>query len=1011
MNVMKMCIHCQKPADLMCSRCFAIYCTMQCQIEDWEDHKKVCVALPKLVSNASYLNVLARSVTLPLSNSIEPVVGAGAGRMLQNNDRALKPLRKPKIPLGTIEVALNREATAKLSEPEAAEPVSKGVVAAAPANPLADAVERVAKAKIQEVEKQVEDAGKPQSLARLKIDIIKNHQQMAAANKAKVVAPEVKVASAAPPKPWLLHFPLEKAVGEPFEVIVQCLVAPARAWVMLASYEAECDKLLNNINQQLGTAGEPVKYEAIQVDDIFAAPYENWFYRVVVLEKTDPSKSLLKVRLIDYGNEIVIPSTELRPPLLLMKNLRAFAFQVEIVNLSHPLEVNERIRIKVKDAPEVDGRKIVEIVQAPVTPYLLDMLGNGEDKSGEGGIIAILSSRTALVMLTTATVKPTMKVLYNHLPEVAPKQFPPLADKLKIGDLVCIETADDGWSRGLVVEQHDKNWLFYAVDNGTVELITDEKQIRSLPEEYKQKPHLVLQMDLSKVIMNELEFKQRCYMPSFAFGFERLSYDKQTRTMKANLKDVEGKRLLAEVTFRNFICDLKQVDINYWPHIPQDKSIVRITSVLNVSTVIACPKDKINIYTELLQTILPSLKPLTTTPKTNEVIVGVDELAMPYRARVLKTVSQSEVEVLDLDNGSIKSVPFEKLYAASGFIQNLPVYPMKIQIRDLDPSAVKNPDLIIEQLQDLKASKRLLKQLFENKSYMYGVKLIDLNTNRSLGTLLMEHHDKKINEAAEAERKKAEAEKLKREQEEAARQAEAERQKAEAERKKREEEAARQAEIERQRAEAERKKREEEEARLKADQERLQREKTEAAAAAAAATASANSKLTYNDLKLVKLPTGTPNVKLSILDDSDVDRGIITVCVFDDENAAHYDKLDTTVNKIAATIGGDGYEPEVDELCVAIYDADKRWYRALCLTPPDAGAFTVQFLDYGNVATVRRAAIRQMTPELNFPCTAHTCKLKDLEAAKAKLAQQQQKYGYVLATEIALEGDVYLLKF
>lgn len=962
MNVMKMCVYCQKPADLMCSRCFAIYCTLQCQIEDWEEHKKVCVALPKLVSNTSYLNVLSRSVTLPLGNSIE------SGRMLQNNDRALKPLRKPKIPMGAIEVSLNREATAKLSEADSKE------VPTTATNTLADAVERVAKAKIQEVEKQMEEAGKPQSLASLKIDIIKNHQQMAAANKAKVAPVEVK---AVQQKPWLLHFPLEKPVGESFEVIVQCLVAPAQAWVMLASYEVECNKLLNNINQQLGAVGEPVRYEQIEIDDIFAAPFENWFYRVVVLEKTNPSKSLLKVRLIDYGNEMIIPSTELRPPLLLMKNLRAFAFQVEIVNLSHPLEVNERIRIKLKDVPEVNGRKLVEIVQAPVTPYLLDMLGDGEENFGEGGIIAILSSRKALVMLTGAVVKPTMKVLYNQLPEVAPKQFPPLADKLKIGDLVCIETADDGWSRGLLVEQHDKNWLFYTVDNGTVELISDEKQIRSLPEEYKQKPHLVLQMDLMKVVMNELEFKQRCYMPSFAFGFERISYGKQTRTMKAILSDVEGKRQLAEVTFRNFICDLKQVDINYWPHIPQDKSIVRITSVLNASTVIACPKDKINIYTELLQKILPALKPLPSSPQANEVIVGVDELAMPYRARVLKNVSQSEIEVLDLDNGTIKIVPFTKLYAANGFIQNLPVYPMKVQIRDLDPAAVKNPDLITDQLHDLKATKRLLKQVFENKSYMYGVKLIELNTNRSLGALLMEHHDKKLNEAVEAE-------KLKREQEEAA---------------------ARQAEAERQKVELERKQREEEEERQKA-------EAVAAAATAAAASAAANSKLTYTDLKLIKLPTGMADVKLSILDDSDVDRGIITVCVFDDENAIHYDKLDTTVNQIAAAIGGDGYEPEVDELCVAVYDADKRWYRALCLTPPDgAGTFTVQFLDYGNVAMVRRAAIRKMTAALNFPCTAHTCKLKDLDATKAKMAAQQQKLGYVVATEIALEGDVYLLKF
>ncbi|KAL1375741.1 hypothetical protein pipiens_004597 [Culex pipiens pipiens] len=43
--------------------------------------------------------------------------------------------------------------------------------------------------------------------------------------------------------------------------------------------------LRNDINRQLGTAGEPVKYEEIQVEGIYAVPYENCFYRVVVLEK------------------------------------------------------------------------------------------------------------------------------------------------------------------------------------------------------------------------------------------------------------------------------------------------------------------------------------------------------------------------------------------------------------------------------------------------------------------------------------------------------------------------------------------------------------------------------------------------------------------------------------------------------------------------------------------------------------------------------------------------------
>ncbi|KAL1381830.1 hypothetical protein pipiens_013313 [Culex pipiens pipiens] len=57
------------------------------------------------------------------------------------------------------------------------------------------------------------------------------------------------------------------------------------------------------------------------------------------------------------------------------------------------------------------------------------------------------------------------------------------------------------------------------------------------------------------------------------------------------------------------------------------------------------------------------------------------------------------------------------LYGATGFIRNLPVYPM----------TVKNSGLIIEHLQDLRSAKRFLKQLFESKPYIYdGVKLIKL---------------------------------------------------------------------------------------------------------------------------------------------------------------------------------------------------------------------------------------------------------------------------------------------
>ncbi|KAL1375550.1 hypothetical protein pipiens_017426 [Culex pipiens pipiens] len=228
--------------------------------------------------------------------------------------------------------------------------------------------------------------------------------------------------------------------------------------------------------------------------------------------------------------------------------------------------------------------------------------------------------------LNSAAVKPVMKVLYNK-PELAPKQFLLLADKLI--NLKLVETVDD---YGYLTDHHE------------------EAQV------------------------------QACL---------RLSYDQQACIEKATLTDVEKKGQLADVTLRNLVCDLKQVDVNYWPHIPQGKNIVRITFVLDAVTLIVCP----NVYSKLPLTILPEL---TTPSEPNE---------------VLKIVSANAVKVFDLDNGSIKTFPTDKLYAARG----------------------------------------LLKQLFESKSNICdAVKLIDLNMNRSLGALLLENHDKQPNVAARA---------------------------------------------------------------------------------------------------------------------------------------------------------------------------------------------------------------------------------------------------------------------
>lgn len=1021
---MKKCGFCHQPAGLMCIRCLEVYCSVECQIRDWSEHKKVCIGIPKLCPNDSYLDVLAGGVALPLRSS--SLIEQASSRMLANNGRSLKPLRKPNFPMGSVEASVGREATASLPDGSDNEPAQNGSASNTVSNitvTTSDCEKRMSKMKIEEISqhstakesakpKSPVCAEKPQTLANLKLEMIKNHKKFIESCQDAAAASPVD-ASAAPNKQrnnWLLHFPLEKADGEFFEVIVQYVVPNRRnqCWVISADHDTQCDKLLRDINGQINPKGDPIKYEDVQIDDIYAAPYEGFYYRVVVLKKVDASKSLVKVRLIDYGNEATLPASDLRAPLLLMKNLRAFAFLIEIQNLNRPLVLTETIRIRIVRSEE--DRKIVDIDLGPAS--LLELLGKANQPVGEGGIVAILSSRKALILLSMEPVMPIMKILYTQMPEAAATFSK--AEGAQVGDLVCVETEGVGWSRARIIEQHNGNRIVYTIDNGTVELVNAE-DMRSLPDEYKNQPWLVLQVDLTKVIMDEQDFKRRCYMPSFAFSFERLSYDKQLRRMKCLMKDVEANRTLAEVEFGDFVCDLKTVGINYWPHIPQDKSIVKISSVLNVGTVIICPKGKVNVYTELLQSVMPTLTRLTAVPNVKDVVVAVDDVMMPYRARVLSILSPTEIQVLDLDNGHIRNTPLQNLYTTNGFVNNLPVYTVKVQIRDMNVSAIKDEACILDQLDVFRTGKREFRMMFEGGSYMYGVKLIDLSTSRSLVTILMEHHDKKLREIEEAAKKKQdqeEAAKKKREQDEAAKE-KLEQEKEDARRRAKEAAEAR-AKQEEQQLEAERKAAQDAAAAAaRAEQERMDREEQERKKKTQAeASAAAHSCLMIDALELIPLPAGKSGVKLTILDDSDLAQGAITVCEVTEANMNRYATLTEEVNKLAVRCGGDGYAPKLDELCIAIFDADKMWYRAVCIQPqPEKDIFLLQFIDYGNVAMVKRKSIRTLPKELAFPCAAHTCVVKDAAKVAATLVQHQSTHSYVVAQEIKSEGAIYSLKF
>lgn len=67
------------------------------------------------------------------------------------------------------------------------------------------------------------------------------------------------------------------------------------------------------------------------------------------------------------------------------------------------------------------------------------------------------------------------------------------------------------------------------------------------------------------------------------------------------------------------------------------------------------------------------------------------------------------------------------------------------------------------------------------------------------------------------------------------------------------------------------------------------------------------------------------------------------------------------------------YVPQVGELCLAIFELDSKWYRAVCIEKESAEGITLLYVDYGNVTNTLRKDIRPISKEFLIPTLANTC--------------------------------------
>lgn len=133
----------------------------------------------------------------------------------------------------------------------------------------------------------------------------------------------------------------------------------------------------------------------------------------------------------------------------------------------------------------------------------------------------------------------------------------------------------------------------------------------------------------------------------------------------------------------------------------------------------------------------------------------------------------------------------------------------------------------------------------------------------------------------------------------------------------------------------------------------------------------------FCSLQVTPLPVGQP-LKLSCLDNSELGNGLITAAQFDAVALRHVTQALT--QRIADYCNGplaQTCSPQPGELCLAVFEDDGNWYRAVCVEAahqPDGAHLQVMFVDFGNVAKVAVANVRRMPAEMVAePCLANSC--------------------------------------
>lgn len=484
-----------------------------------------------------------------------------------------------------------------------------------------------------------------------------------------------------PQKNWQNHFPITET--DYFEVTVT-EKAGNFLWVMKSDWEKTATKLLKNTFDQITVNSPGCELSEVKIGEVFAALYEDIFYRVIITEEINPLNQI-GVRLIDYGNTFYVTLSDLKQPILEMKNLNSFAFLIDCKTY----DVGDKFMIKLTGEKNKDGA--YEIVLKDDKPYpeiSCLQLFDFREKTGSICISNLLTTKRATVSFSSQSIKELAQKLFRFFED--PK-FDNSNELFKIGDFVCGKVANIGWMRGIILAEHKNMYIISCIDSGTIEVITN---IKMIPVDLKNIPFLSVVMEIDEITIDQNDFLENYFITKSELKCENISYnikdDSSTCTLTINGLNV------ARATLTKWNGKFDELGVSYWKEPIEKGTLIHLSTVYNSKSVYICPVDKIKFYNVCIQELAETAEYYKSMPRNEEIILSENKQIKKWsRCLVLSNISDDSSRIVNLDEGHITVVKFNEMKKCPDFLKFSSVFSMKISLKDVTlPNGINEMEIV-----------------------------------------------------------------------------------------------------------------------------------------------------------------------------------------------------------------------------------------------------------------------------------------------------------------------------